>query len=66
LSAAPTGDAFAMAFGGGVDIQINKSISIRPGEVSYLLTRFTNAFTNTNQHNLRYSAGINFTFGGVK
>ena len=66
LSAAPTGDAFAMAFGGGVDIRINKTISIRPGEVSYLLTRFTNAFTDTNQNNLRYSAGINFTFGGTQ
>src|SRR6267378_1605709 len=50
-----SGDAFAMAFGGGVDIPLNKHISIRPGEFDYLLTRFNNAFTNGNQNNLRYS-----------
>ncbi len=64
LTKAPTGDAFAMAFGGGVDIPLNKHISIRPGEFDYLLTRFNNAFTNGNQNNLRYSAGVNFSFGG--
>jgi hypothetical protein len=53
-----------MAFGGGVDIPLNKHISIRPGEFDYLLTRFNNAFTNGNQNNLRYSAGVNFSFGG--
>ena len=64
FSKAPTGNAFAMAFGGGVDIPINRTISIRPGEFDYLLTRFNNAFTNGNQNNLRYSAGVNFSFGG--
>jgi outer membrane protein with beta-barrel domain len=66
LSKAPSGDAFAMAFGGGVDIPINRTISIRPGEVDYLLTRFSNPFTNGNQNNFRYSAGIIFSFGGTK
>src|SRR5437879_9196191 len=66
FSKAPTGNAFAMAFGGGVDIQINRTISFRPGEIDYLLTVFTNPFTKGNQNNLRYSAGINFTFGGTK
>jgi hypothetical protein len=60
---APAGDAFAMAFGGGLDIPINKTVSFRPAEVDYLLTRFTNQFTNTNQSNFRYSAGIVFSFG---
>jgi hypothetical protein len=60
----PTSDAFAMTFGGGVDIPLNKRISIRPGEFDYLLTRFSNAFTNGNQNNFRYSAGLNFSFGG--
>ncbi len=63
FSKAPAGDAFAMAFGGGVDIPVNRTVSIRVGEVDYLLTRFTNQFTNTNQSNLRYSGGIVFTFG---
>lgn len=62
-SKAPSGDAFAMAFGGGVDIPVHHNVSVRVGEVDYLLTRFTNAFTDTNQSNIRYSAGIVFTFG---
>jgi hypothetical protein len=66
FSTAPSGNAFAMAFGGGVDIPINKTFSIRPGEVDYLLTRFNNNFTNANQSNFRYSAGVVFTVGGRK
>jgi outer membrane protein with beta-barrel domain len=60
---APTGDAFAMAFGGGIDIPVNHVVSLRAGEVDYLLTRFTNPFTDTNQSNFRYSGGIVFSFG---
>lgn len=63
FSKAPSGDAFAMAFGGGADIPVHHNISIRVGEVDYLLTRFTNPFTDTNQSNFRYSAGIVFTYG---
>jgi len=62
-SRAPSGDAFAMAFGGGADIPVSHAVSIRVGEIDYLLTRFTNTFTNTNQSNLRYSGGIVFSFG---
>lgn len=62
---APADDAFAMSFGGGVDVPINKSVSLRPGEIDYLLTRFTNRFTNSNQSNFRYSAGVVFTFGNT-
>ena len=61
---APAGNAFAMAFGGGVDIPISKTVSFRPVEIDYLLTRFTNQFTNSNQSNFRYSAGVVFSFGG--
>jgi opacity protein-like surface antigen len=63
FSKAPSGDAFAMAFGGGVDIPLNHTVSIRAGEVDYLLTRFENQFTNGNQSNVRFSAGIVFTLG---
>jgi hypothetical protein len=42
FSKAPSGNAFALAFGGGVDIPLSKTISIRPVEVDYLLTDFTN------------------------
>ncbi len=64
LTKAPAADAFAMEFGGGVDIPINKTISFRPAEVDYLLTRFSNPLSGTNnQNNFRYSVGLTFNFG---
>jgi hypothetical protein len=64
ISKAPSSDAFAMSFGGGLDIPINKEISFRPAEVDYLLTRFSNPLTGTNnQNNVQYSAGFVFTVG---
>jgi len=64
ITKAPTAEAFAMSFGGGVDIPIGRRISFRPAEVNYLLTRFSNPLTKTNnQNNFRYSLGINFNFG---
>ena len=59
-------NAFAMAVGGGVDIRINKTISIRPFQMDYLLSRFGNSLIPGgyhNQNNFRYAAGINLTFG---
>lgn len=64
FSKAPTAEAFAMDFGGGLDIPIHRSVSFRPAQIDYLLTRFDNPFTRTNnQNNFRYSTGIVFTFG---
>ena len=62
----PTNNAFAMAVGGGLDIRVNKTISIRPFQMDYLLTRLGISLIpggNHNQNNFRYSAGINLTFG---
>ncbi len=56
---------FAMAFGGGLDVAVNKHFAIRLAEVDWMLTRFTNIWTNTNnQNNFRYLGGAVFTFGG--
>lgn len=60
VNTSETGLAFAV--GGGFDIPLNKMISIRPAEVDYLLTRFTNQFVNNTQNNFRLSAGVVFTF----
>lgn len=61
VSKRPAGDAFAMAFGGGIDIPITKVIAFRPAQVDYLLTRFSNPFTGSNnQNNFRYQVGIVF------
>jgi len=67
---------FAMAVGGGIDIKLSKKVILRPVQVDYYLTRFeTPTFlligtgaptTNKNQNNIRYAAGIMFTFGGEK
>jgi hypothetical protein len=59
-------NAFAMAVGGGIDIRINKTISIRPFQMDYLVSRFGSSLFpggNHNQNNFRYLAGVNLTFG---
>jgi opacity protein-like surface antigen len=57
--------AFAMTAGGGLDIKLNKHVSFRPIGVEYYLTRFQNlrSQNDNNQNNIRYTAGLNFTFG---
>jgi opacity protein-like surface antigen len=50
---------FAMAYGGGVDISVNKYISIRPAEVEYLGVKAGQDLLN----NVRFSAGIIFKIG---
>jgi hypothetical protein len=58
-------NAFALAVGGGLDIRINKHFSFRPVSADYLLTRFPDPSTgsNQNQNSIRASAGFIFTFG---
>ena len=62
----PGRNAFAMSFGGGIDIPITKTIAIRPVQVDYLMTRFGNSLVTTNQNNFRYAAGVTFYLGGKK
>jgi opacity protein-like surface antigen len=59
---------FAMTAGGGLDIKINKNVSFRPIQLEYFYTRLRHfPFGNDNsQNNLRYSAGVNFTFGSAQ
>ena len=62
-------DNFAMALGGGLDIKVHKRFLLRPIQLDYLMTRLEDfgqsgqPSQNRNQHNLRYAAGIAFTFG---
>jgi len=66
LSGGQSNDAFAMAVGGGFDIRLNKTISFRPFQMDYLLSRFGNSLVpggSHNQNNFRYQAGVVFTFG---
>jgi len=64
-------NAFAMAFGGGVDIGLTRHLAIRAVQVDYLRTQFsaTDALTTglssslgNRQNSFRYSAGIVFRF----
>lgn len=63
FSTAPSNNTFAFAFGGGIDIPIGHSVAIRPAEIDYLYTNFSNRFNNSNQNNFRYSGGITFNLG---
>ena len=63
ISATGTQHPFTMAFGGGLDVHINHNFSIRPIELDWVLTRYTNPLTNTNnQNSFRYTAGVVYRF----
>ena len=66
LRAVASQTAFAMTTGGGLDIKINRHLSFRPIGLDYLLTRLQNlrSANDNNQHSIRYTTGLNFTFGG--
>jgi hypothetical protein len=50
-------NAFSMSLGGGVDVRAANHVSIRLGQVEYLLTRFDIDGRST-QNNFRYSVGV--------
>jgi hypothetical protein len=59
----PTQHPFTMAAGGGVDVSVSHRLAIRLGEFDYVLTRYTNPLTSTNnQNNFRYCGGVIFKF----
>jgi hypothetical protein len=63
ISRTPTQHPFTMALGGGLDISVSKHVSIRPGEIDYVLSRYSNPLTSTNnQNNFRYCGGVVFKF----
>jgi outer membrane immunogenic protein len=50
-------NTFALRTGGGVDIALNRRFSLRPVQLDYLMTDFTNGKDNR-QNNFRIGAGI--------
>ena len=61
-----TDTAFAMAIGGGVDINVSKRIAVRPAQFDYIYTNHTFSqygLDLAHQNNFRFSAGIVFKFG---
>jgi hypothetical protein len=59
----PNQHPFTLAAGGGVDVSVSHHLAIRLGEFDYVLTRYTNPLTSTNnQNNFRYTGGIILKF----
>jgi hypothetical protein len=59
----PSQHPFTMAAGGGVDVSVSHHVAIRVGEFDYVLTRYSNPLTSTNnQNNFRYSGGVVLKF----
>lgn len=60
--AAFSDNGFAMAFGGGVDVKLNQSLSWRLFQADYLMTRYRDQFLTPlrrrNVNNLRISTGL--------
>ena len=57
-------NGFAMAIGGGIDIQISNHLALRPAQLDYFLTRYEwKQIGINNQSNFRYQAGIVFAWG---
>ena len=60
---APSQHPFTLAAGGGVDVSVSHRLAIRLGEFDYVLTRYTNPLTSTNnQNNFRYTGGVVLKF----
>ena len=75
-----TQNAFAMTIGGGMDVNVSRTIAIRPFQLDYVGSHFSplnipgvdtitgqaSTFNNNTrwQNSLRYSAGLGFRFGG--
>jgi len=62
---ASTQNVFAAALGGGLDVNLTHHVLLKPAQVEYFLLQTPSGTNNLNyaQNNLRYSAGIAFTFG---
>lgn len=57
-----TGTSYAMAFGGGLDVNVRRHLGIRLFQVAY----YRPQLFGSSQNNLRFSAGVVFRFGGSR
>lgn len=61
-SGTSSNNAFAMEWGGGLDIKLSHNVQFRPVEIDYLFTQFHSNRLSNNQNSFKYFAGVNFTF----
>jgi hypothetical protein len=67
ITGSNTQHPFTLDVGGGLDLNLNKHLALRLGEIDYMLTRYTNPIISTNnQNSFRYLGGVVFKFGGGK
>jgi len=59
-----TNTNFTQAIGGGLDIAINKTISVRPAQLDLVVVKWTDSGVSNWEKNFRYSGGIVIKFGG--
>lgn len=71
LGTSNSNTAFAMAWGGGLDLKVNNTFAIRLGQLDWLYSRhnFSSVLVNgsplaDHQSNVRYSGGVVINFGG--
>lgn len=55
-------NGFSLSTGGGLDLNVSRSVSIRLFQAEYLMTRLANG-ANNNQNDLRLTFGVVFHFG---
>jgi hypothetical protein len=62
----PTDGAFAMIWGGGIDVKISHAFALRLGQLDWIYTRhdLTAIGGRDNQNNIRYSGGVVINLGG--
>lgn len=61
----PNQHPFTMGFGGGIDVNLSDRVALRLGEFDWILSRYTNPWTNTNnQNSFRYLGGFVLKLGG--
>ena len=63
-------NAFAMAWGGGIDVKLNDRFALRLGQLDWVYTRYDLSTVNVNglqlkdhQNSIRYAGGITINFG---
>ncbi len=56
-------NALATVIGGGVDINLTRTIAVRAAQVDYLMTRFSACDCGEHQNNFRFSAGLVIKLG---
>lgn len=56
-------NAFGMALGGGIDVNVHDNLAIRAGQFDYILTKHNFGLNLGHQNNWRFSVGVVFKLG---